>query len=314
MWQSFCGKVAWSNTNVCDDFVQKMTENKSCKYGDYGSFEDLGPTIKVLARCLGLPSRCWPGVLAYHQGASQVSWPTIKVLTRCLGLPSRCWPGLMAYHQGAGQVSWPTIKVLARCLGLHQGAGQVSWPPSRCWPGVLAHHQGAGQVSWPPSRCWPGVLAYHQGASQVSWPTIKVLARCHGLPSRCWPGVLAYHQGADQVSWPTIKVLARFHGLPSRCWPGVLLMGGSFEDLGPTIKVPGVLLMGFSSEAPFLYSSDLLVWPTRTVGAEVIRCLHLSDNSFTGCLRYFMEVAALPALLCFALHSYRQLVSDYLFG
>ena len=214
MWQSFCGKVAWSNTNVCDDFVQKMTEDKSCKYGDYGSFEDLGPTIKVLARCLGLPSRCWPGVLAYHQGAGQVSWPTIKVLARCLGLPSRCWPGVLAYHQGAGQVSWPTIKVLARCLGL----------PSRCWPGVLAYHQGAGQVS-----CW-----------RVDH--LRIL----GLPSRCWAGVLAYHQGAGQVScwWvchlrhPSCILLTYWHDPGGQS--GLRLYGASTCLITPSLGVWGI--------------------------------------------------------------------------
>ena len=39
-----------------------MAEDKSCKYSDYGSFGDFWPSIKVLARCLGLPSRCWPGI------------------------------------------------------------------------------------------------------------------------------------------------------------------------------------------------------------------------------------------------------------
>ena len=40
--QSFCGKDAWSNSNVCDvDYVIKMTVTKSCKHGKYWTFEHL---------------------------------------------------------------------------------------------------------------------------------------------------------------------------------------------------------------------------------------------------------------------------------
>ena len=67
------------------------------------------PTIKVLARFHGLPSRCWPGVLLMG-GSFEDLGPTIKVLARFHGLPSRCWPGVLLMG-GSFEDLGPTIKV-----------------------------------------------------------------------------------------------------------------------------------------------------------------------------------------------------------
>ena len=39
--QSFCCKVAWSDSDVRDYWLKEMTVKKSCKYGKYGLFEHL---------------------------------------------------------------------------------------------------------------------------------------------------------------------------------------------------------------------------------------------------------------------------------